>query len=424
MSQSHNKRKNAAGRARDRPQAMAGKQQERRSISVRYPAQMRTRADVSLASSDVVYAAVTRIANALATMPIHLWQGDKRLTSDPRDIMLSLRPNRMQSAYMFKQAMEINRLTEGRAYAVKRFDAEGRLWELVCLDPTRVTPMISDETGDVWYQILRTDGRAEYLHNWYVLSLYHASTNGLSGIRVLDVLKGPLQYSRDVDTFSLEALKSVNKAIVLEYPMTLGGENRVRSVHETLEIYRKEGGKVLALDAGVKAAMLGGNAIDPDALAVGRVTRSRVATVYNLPPHLLGDYTDASASTTEQQMLEFLTLTMNPDMQQWTEELDWKLLSPQERRDGLAFRFDVESYLRADGKTLSAIRQSQIRCGSRTVNEIRRADHKPPVPGGDVAFVSKDLAPVEMVAKGATIDLDALAGEHNSAKKTEEDEDA
>ena len=43
-------------------------------------------------------------------------------------------------------------------------------------------------------------------------------------------------------------------------------------------------------------------------------------------------------------------------------------------------------------------------------------DYLPPVEGGDVPFVSKDLAPVTLVAAGGTIDVNAINGEHNSAK--------
>ena len=81
------------------------------------------RASTDLASSETIYAAVLRIANALGTMPVHLYKETERQRSDPRDYLLSLRPNRRQSAFAFKQAMEICRNTEGRAYAVKRFDA-------------------------------------------------------------------------------------------------------------------------------------------------------------------------------------------------------------------------------------------------------------------------------------------------------------
>lgn len=409
-----NKRSNARGRARDRPAADIQARAGVIGSSIPYlTASMRATQD--LASSETIYAAVLRIANALGTMPVHLYKGNELLAGDRRDVLLSLRPNRRQSAYAFKQAMEICRNTEGRAYAVKRFDASGALWELECVDPLRVTPLEEETTGDVWYRI-DTGSGTEYLHNWYVLELFHASTNGLTGARVMDVLAGTVRYSEDVKTFSLENLKNVSDAVVLDFPTTFDPDRRVRAVKEMLEIYRANGGKVIALDAGVKASMLGGKGIDPAAFDVDGVTRRRVATVLGLPPHMLGDYGDATSGSIEGQNLEFLTMTMTPIVQQWVEQLNYKLLTPAERAAGYAFRFDMEAYLRADSSAMANIRQSQIRCGLRTVNEIRAMDYLPPVEGGDVPFVSKDLAPVTLVAAGGTIDANAIDGEHNSAK--------
>lgn len=374
------------------------------------------RAGMDLASSETIYAAVLRIANALGTMPVHLYKGTERQRNDPRDYLLSLRPNRRQSAFAFKQAMEICRNTEGRAYAVKRFDAQGRLAALECWDPCRVTPLEEETTGEVWYCVDNGFGSMEYLHNWYVLEFFHASVNGLTGVRVMDVLAGTVKYGEEVKKFSLENLKNVSNAIVMEFPTAFDGPRRKRAVEETLDIYRKNGGKVIALDAGVAAKMLGGSGIDPAAFDVDGVTRRRVATVLSLPPHMLGDYGDVTAATPEGQNLEFLTMTMTPIVQQWVEQLNYKLLTPQERMDGWAFRFDMSAYLRADARSRSAIHQSQIRSGERTPNEIRAEDHMPPVEGGDVLLVSKDLAPLTLVAKGGTIDVNALNGEKNSAK--------
>ena len=375
-----------------------------------------TRAMSSMEASETIYAAVLRIANALGTMPVHLYKGTQRQVNDPRDYLLSLRPNRRQSAFAFKQAMEICRNTEGRAYAVKRFNAHGYLAALECLDPCRVTPLEEETTGEIWYCVRDDQGHMEYLHNWYVLEFFHASVNGLTGTRVMDVLAGTIQYGEEVKKFSLENLKNVSNAIVMEFPSAFQGEARKRAVKETLDIYRQNGGKIIALDAGVMAKMLGGSAIDAEAFNVDGVTRRRVATVLCLPPHMLGDYGDVTAATPEGQAQEFLTMTMTPIVQQWVEQLNYKLLTREERAAGWEFRFDMSAYLRADAKSRSAIHQSQIRCGERTVNEIRAEDHLPPVEGGNVAFVSKDLAPVELVAKGGTIDLNALNGEKNSAK--------
>lgn len=419
MSKHHGKPRS---RARDRPGdnrcPMGSDVQARSSVqgaSLGFMTQyMRTSTD--LKSSETIYAAVLRIANALGTMPVCLYKGTERQRQDPRDHLLSLRPNKRQGAFAFKQAMEICRNTEGRAYAVKRFNAQGSLAALECWDPCRVTPLEEETTGEIWYCVDNGHGGMEYLHNWYVLEFFHASTDGLTGVRVMDVLAGTIQYGEEVKKFSLENLKNVSNAIVMEFPTNFDAPKRVRAVTETLDIYRKNGGKIIALDSGVSAKMLGGSAIEAAAFDVDGVTRRRVATVLGLPPHMLGDYGDVTSGTQEGQNLEFLTMTMTPIVQQWVEQLNYKLLTHAEREDGYEFRFDMSAYLRADAKSRSAIHQSQIRCGERTVNEIRAEDNYPPVEGGNVPFVSKDLAPVTLVAKGGTIDLNALNGEKNAAK--------
>ena len=403
---SKKRRNNAQSRARDRP---AG--DRRPEVNARAGGVTGARLSWSgggvrqltdIASSETIYSAVMRIANTLGSMPVHLYRGTERMKDDPRDYLLSLRPNRRQSAFAFKQAMEICRNTEGRAYAIKRLDQNGRLCELECWDPNRVTPFADEATGDLWYRVTDDNGCEEWLHNWYVLDFFHASTNGVTGVRVMDVLAGTVKYSEDVKAFSLENLKNVSDAIVMDFPSTMDGPRRTRAVKETLEIYRANGGKIIALDAGVKASMLGGKGIDPAAFDVEDVTRSRVNMVYGLPEK--GSATD------------FLVQTMTPVVQQWMEQLDYKMLTPQEYRDNWGYRFDMEAALRADGAALATVRQGQVRCGLRTVNEIRAADFKEPVPGGDIAFASKDLAPVELIARGGTIDADALNGEKNAAK--------
>lgn len=97
-----NRKSNTRGRARDRPAASVQARTGVIGASIPFlTASMRATQD--LASSETIYAAVLRIANALGTMPVHLYKGTERMDGDPRDFLLSLRPNRRQSAYAFKQ---------------------------------------------------------------------------------------------------------------------------------------------------------------------------------------------------------------------------------------------------------------------------------------------------------------------------------
>lgn len=382
-------------------------------VALRF-AQMPTRTGLEMSASDVITGAVNRISKAFALMPVRLYHGNELVTDDPRAQIMGVRANRRQSAYQFKLAMELNRNTVGRAYAVKQFDGGFRLAGVECVDPDRVTPMVDELTQEVWYAIRRDDGEVEYLHNWFVLPLLFSSTDGITSLSPAALLRGTVEYNEQARQFSLENLKSINKAIVLEYSATLSGAERERSVKETYELYKSSGGKVLALDSGVKLSNVTGSPFDGGTKDVENATRERVELVYDMPQGFMGGGT--STGDAEDRNLAFLTTTMLPRVEEWKQGVDWWLLTPEERADRWHFDIDMDAYLQANAQARANLTQTRIRNGQMTPNEGRRLNHLPPLEGGDVLLVSKDLAPVEMVAKGATIELDVLNGEKNSAK--------
>lgn len=374
-----------------------------------------SRAQMEMATSDVITGAINRISKAFALMPIVLMHGWERVTDDPRAQIVGLRANARQSAYAFKLAMEIGRNTLGRAYAVKRYDAAFRLAAIEPVDASRVTTLVDEVTREVWYAIRRDDNEVEYLPRFFVMPLLFASTDGINSVDPVALLRGSVQYNEEVKAFSLENLKNINKAIVLEYPTTLAGEHRENSVKETLNLYKQSGGKVLALESGVKLSNVTTSPFDAGTKDVDQITRSRVAMVYGMPAALLGDSGAQSKATAEEQNLEFLTATMLPRVEEWRQELDWWLLTPEERADGWRFVIEVDAYLKANAQARANLVQTRIRNGQMTPNEGRAELGLAPKEGGDELLVSKDLAPVNLVAKGATIDLNTINGEHNSA---------
>ena len=374
-----------------------------------------SRAQMEMATSDVITGAINRISKAFALMPIVLMHGWERVVDDPRAQLVGVRANARQSAYAFKLAMEIGRNTLGRAYAVKRYDGAFQLAAIEPVDASRVTPLIDDVTREVWYMIRRDDGEVEYLPRFFVMPLLFSSTDGITSVDPVSLLRGSIQYNEEVKAFSLENLKSINKAIVLEYPATLAGEHRQKSVEETLALYKQSGGKVLALESGVKLSNVTTSPFDAGTKTVDQITRSRVAMVYGMPAALLGDSGAQGKASAEEQNLEFLTTTMLPRVEEWKQELDWWLLTPQERADGWRFDIEEDAYLKANAQARANLMQTRIRNGQMTPNEARARIGFAPKDGGNTLLVSKDLAPVNLVAKGATIDLNTINGEHNSA---------
>lgn len=371
----------------------------------------RPRADVTLQGHEAIYAAVTRIANTVASIPVHVYKGRERQDTHPLEKLLNLSPNPSMSAYIFKQTMEAFRNTEGMAYALIIRNGLGEITRLDVLDPTRVRPLIERDSREIWYDIT-LEGKTYPIPGYMVLALKHMSANGISGIRPLDVLRGSLDYDAEVKEISLNQLDGINHGVMLEVPgQALDETRKAQIVADFLDAYESSGQRVLVLEGGIKATTFNQSPVDAQLMDVERITRNRVATVYNLPPHMLGDYSDTSFSTAEQQMQEFLQLTIIPIVQQWEDELNRKLLSDADYKVGYRFRFDTDSLIRADMVAMANKYQMAIRGGWMRMNEVREREGLPPDPNGDELMCARDIIPLRIMVEHPELLLTGVSAE-------------
>lgn len=355
------------------------------------------RGDYTLRNSELLFSAVSRIANSLSAMPVQLYKGSKPV-SDDLNAMISLQPNTNLTSCQFFKAFEACRCTSGNGYALKILDPLGRLERIDLLDPGKVQPVFETERGELWYRIEDERGKTFYIHNFYVIHVPFISTNGYTGVNPVSVLLNTLDYAGNIQTFSASQLEQgVNAAVILEAPANLGDAQKKEMIESFMQTYRETSGNILLLESGVTAKSLNLSPVDANLFEVEKITRSKVAMVYNIPPHLLGDYSDTSFSSQEQQMLEFLMLTMLPIVTAYEQELDRKLLTKEQIKQGYHFEFNMDAILRADSATMAEVNYKAVRSGWKTVDEIRSGYNLPPLPGGigRKALVSQDLAPLD-----------------------------
>lgn len=357
------------------------------------------RGDYTLQNSELLFSAVSRISNALSAMPVKLYKGSKETRSDLNDLV-SFAPNPNMTSSQFFKTMEACRDTSGNAYALKAYDESGNLSRIDILDPGRVKAIMDQESGELWYRISPEQGNEIYVHNYHVLHIPFISTNGYSGINPVTVLFDTISYSESIQKFSVEQLeKGINAAIVLEAPANLGEKQKDDMVNDFMQTYKETSGNILLLESGVTAKSLNLSPVDSKLFEVEKITRSKVAMVYNLPPHLLGDYSDTSFSSQEQQMLEFLMLTMLPIVTAYEQELNRKLLTKRQRKAGYAFRFNMDSILRADAATQADVYQKSIRGGWMKPNEVRSKYNMPFEPEGNKLLAARDLTTLEYITQ-------------------------
>ena len=409
------KKKRGEQQARDKPKR-ARQVHTLRSIN-------RPRADRTIEGNEAIYAAVSRISNTVASIPLHIYKNNVLDATHPLERLLSLEPNPNFSAFSFRQTLEVMRNTEGNAYALIIRDKLGQVTRLDVLIPTRVQPGRNPVDGSVWYSITLDDGEAYQVPGFMVLNLKHMSANGVKGIRPIDVLRKSLDYDTQVKELALDQLDGVNHGIMLTVPNSaMGQEEKDDVVERFLETYEKSGRSVVVLEGGLTATNFSTPPVDAQLLDVERITRNRVATVYNLPPHMLGDYSDTSFSTAEQQMQEFLQLTIIPIVEQWEEECNRKLLPPQDYQAGVRVRFDTDALVRADVVATANKNQMAIRGGWLRPNEVRRRENLPDDPNGNTLLLSRDLLPASIIVEHPEMLLGTAAGASTPGESGEKGE--
>ena len=377
------------------------------------------RADYTLENSELIFSAVTRISNALSAMPLQLYLHAKPVWNELSEIMC-VAPNYSPTCQWVK-SMEACRNTYGNAYGLKVFDKFGKLVRVDILDPARVTTLIEEETKEKWYRVLDKKGKEVLIHGFYIIHVPFISANGHTGINPVSVLLDTLSYNDQMQTFSKEQLnKGINAQIVVEAPANLGEEQREDTIEAMHETWKASGGNVLLLESGLTAKTLNLSPVDTKIFEVEKITRSKVAMVYNIPPHLMGDYSDTSFNSQEQEMIEFLTLTMLPIVTAYEQELDYKLLSREERRKGYHFKFNVDAILRADSATRADVYQKAIRGAWLKPNEVRAEYGKAPDPNGNKLLASRDLIPLETLVQNPTLTPAAIPAPN--PKPTKEDD--
>lgn len=398
------KKNRPASRARDKPitNSAAGKKMD----FSRLRSPLKTRADYAMTASEGIYAAVSRISNTMAAMPMHLYKNGVRQSDHELERLVAYAPNPAMTPSQFRQTMQAICGNEGNAYAliVPKANDMG-IDRLDVLNPAYVTPFLERDTGVVWYRISCPDDPKKvemWVDDARMIVIRHISANGLRGIRPIDVLRGTVDYDAKVKEFSLRQLENVNAGIILTLPnaVTMDEGRKAAMVNQFLDTYDDSGGRVCLLEGGMTATTFNQSPVDAKVLDVERISRNRIATVYNIPPHMMGDYQDTSYSTAEQSMLEFLQLTMLPIVVQWEDQYNRKVLTWEMLKEGYSFHCEMDALHRADAGTQAEAEQKALRNGKMTINEIRARAFLPPVAGGDTPLVSRDLAPLDAILSG------------------------
>ncbi|GHL35076.1 phage portal protein [Escherichia coli] len=349
-----------------------------------------------------VWACIRLISTVTASLPLDVYQtkNDQRTKVDnshPLAKLLRFRPNNFMTALEFREAMTMQLCAYGNAYAHVERNSVGDVISMVPLMSANMEVRLSDNGKNIIYRYRRDTEYADFSQK----EIFHLKGFGFNGLTGLS----PLAFSA----------KSAGVAIAMEdnqreffangakSPQILMTDGKVLTKEQRgqLEENFKEiaGGPVKKrlwiLESGFTTQPIGVSPQDSEILSARKFQVAELARFYGVPPHLVGDVdkTTSWGSGIEQQNLGFLQYTLKPYLDRWEYSIERWLVKESEQ--GIIHaEHNLDGLLRGDSTSRASFMQIMVNTGIRTVNEVRRLDNLPPLPGGDVATRQSQNVPI------------------------------
>lgn len=357
------------------------------------------------------FACIKVLSESLGKLPLKLMKHDENagvvsLRKNPLYYVMHNRPNPYMTSSVFWSTMERCRDHFGNAFAyITGYPTKTQLW---ILDPTRVeiwwdNARLLKDVPDIWYKYSGEDGREYMLSHSEVLHLPTSNTHdGIVGKPVQQQLAETILGGR-------KSQKLLNKMYetgftakaVLQYTSDLNDES-AQKYRRLIERYisgnlKSEGlENIIPLEYGSTLTPLNMKLSDSQFLETKQYTALQIASAFGIKPMQIGDYSKSSYASAEAQQLDFYISTMLYIIKQYEEELTEKLLTDEDRRNGLHFKFNVSVVLRADQETQMRTLSTAVTNGVYTPNEARRLLDMPDRDGGDRLYVNGNVLPIEL----------------------------
>ena len=312
--------------------------------------------------------------------------------------MLTSSPNSRMTAFEFFKNMVKTMLLHGNAYILPVIGGRGEISELVLCSPGTVMYDKYLGTYDVYDVLNGISGR--YGRDEMIHVRNESLDGGYTGISTIEYARHQLGIASASND---EAQKRVTnggrfKALVSNDHSVQGWGNyqdkeMESGVVDRLQTQINAGKDILYLPGDVKLTQMSMTSADMQFLDQMKFSVKEIARMFNVPPALLMDDTNANYKSGEMSSVLLLSYGLSPLLRKIEQEFTMKLV-PEGQRGKIKFEFDLSGIYSTDLSTRGTWTKCKLETGLSTVNELRRESGMPAVEGGDEPLVSANLIPL------------------------------
>lgn len=373
-----------------------------------------------LVSEVTYYTCLKMLSETMGKMPLKYYQdtGGGRIRADPTDVTyrLTVRPNDIMTPTTMWSTVEQNCQHYGNGYIwIRRvFDRKkyGGGYKLIDLWPMQslyVSVLLDDVgvfggEGRMYYQYSDPKTGKQYLFKsdevmhfktWY-------SFDGLMGKPVRKILESTVDGAMESQNYMNRLYKNgLTAKMTMQYTGDLDDARREKLKRKFANELSgpKNAGRIVPVPLGLKIETLDTKLTDAQFFELKKYSALQIAGAFGIKPNQINNYEKSSYANSEMQQLAFLVDTMAYRLKTYEEEINGKILSPQEAQEGYFYKFNERAILRTDSKSQMENMAKAVNNGIYTPNEAREYLDMPDKEGGDILMVNGNYIPITMVGE-------------------------
>ena len=328
----------------------------------------------------LIYAVVDRKSKAIAQLPLRLYKNDtvkenkcvfkrKIVVNNDISYIFDTAPNNNMTPYIFWRTVTAQKETYGNAYVYIKRNNIGEVVELNILDPSKVSIYL-DELGEIYYKPY--NDKNIYLHNLDILHFSSIYVSGYKGISFLECLRTQLNFKENVIKMNSEQMeKSIKAGATLKLPSNLSMDKMKEYKEQFEKSYSQGFNGLIVLDSGMIFEQIKYDVNDLKQSDINKITAKEVSSVSGLPLFMLGEGESSRYVNMEHQTIDFIQNCIAPEVVLIEQELNRKLLSEQQIKEGYYFKFNINALMRSDMSSRSKFYREMVSMGAMTLNEVR-----------------------------------------------------
>jgi len=353
-----------------------------------------------------LYASVARIAEDMASLPLHVYRRDgdtpgAKAKDHPLYTLLHDKPSRNMTSFEWREMMISHTALRGDSYSQIVMRNDGRVSELIPLHPDRVWPELS-ESGSVRYRYYEPGKQVRILLDDEVLRFPYKLLDGVHSLSPIAVHRETIGSAQAGKKFLATMLQNnASPKGGLKAPTSLS-QDAVSALRKSWEERHKgpeNAGNIAIFDGGLEWVQIGMSMQDAQYIELMNFSVADIARIFLMPPHKIGDLSRATFTNIEQQAIEYVVGVLNS----WRGRLEGRmnnyLLSEADRKAGYYIGFDFKGLLRGDAAARANFYKTMFYLAAMNPNEIRAAEDMNPYEGGDQFWVQGATIPADMASQ-------------------------